>query len=105
MIMLRTITVVFALLCCGCMVSSNASSAAVAIPNPAVDSPLAKAKGSETAVLAGGCFWGIQAVFEHIKGVTAVSAGYSGGTAITAHYETVSSGMTGHAESVKVTYD
>jgi peptide-methionine (S)-S-oxide reductase len=87
------------------MVSSNASSAAVAIPNPAVDSPLAKAKGSETAVLAGGCFWGIQAVFEHIKGVTAVSAGYSGGTAITAHYETVSSGMTGHAESVKVTYD
>jgi peptide-methionine (S)-S-oxide reductase len=56
-------------------------------------------------VLAGGCFWGIQAVFEHVKGVTAVTAGYSGGGADTAQYETVSTGTTGHAESVQVTFD
>lgn len=81
------------------------SSSAVAIPNPAMDAPLAKARGSENAVLAGGCFWGIQAVFEHVKGVKIVAAGYSGGSAATAQYETVSTGMTGHAESVKITYD
>lgn len=56
-------------------------------------------------VLAGGCFWGMQAVFEQLRGVTKVVAGYSGGTAATAHYETVSTGTTGHAESVDVTYD
>jgi peptide-methionine (S)-S-oxide reductase len=56
-------------------------------------------------VLAGGCFWGIQAVFEHVKGVTSATAGYSGGSANTAQYETVSTGRTGHAESVKVVYD
>jgi peptide-methionine (S)-S-oxide reductase len=56
-------------------------------------------------VLAGGCFWGIQAVFEHVKGVTSATAGYSGGAANTAQYETVSTGRTGHAESVKVVYD
>ncbi|HEX5274107.1 MAG TPA: peptide-methionine (S)-S-oxide reductase MsrA [Candidatus Rubrimentiphilum sp.] len=56
-------------------------------------------------VLAGGCFWGMQAVFEPLKGVTKVVAGYSGGSALTAHYEIVSTGMTGHAESVDVTYD
>jgi peptide-methionine (S)-S-oxide reductase len=83
----------------------NTSNAAVKVPDPTTDAPLAKAKGSETAVLAGGCFWGIQAVFEHVKGVSAVTAGYSGGTAETAQYETVSSGATGHAESVKIIYD
>jgi peptide-methionine (S)-S-oxide reductase len=56
-------------------------------------------------VLAGGCFWGMQAVFEPLKGVTKVVAGYSGGSALTAHYDIVSTGMTGHAESVDVTYD
>jgi peptide-methionine (S)-S-oxide reductase len=56
-------------------------------------------------VLAGGCFWGMQAVFEQLRGVTKVVAGYAGGTAATAHYETVSSGTTGHAESIDVTYD
>jgi peptide-methionine (S)-S-oxide reductase len=56
-------------------------------------------------VLAGGCFWGIQAVFEHVKGVSSATAGYSGGSAGTAQYETVSTGRTGHAESVKVVYD
>lgn len=59
----------------------------------------------ERAVLAGGCFWGMQAVFEHVRGVTRVVAGYSGGSAATAHYETVSTGLTGHAESVQVTFD
>ena len=78
---------------------------AVTIPSPAIDQPLAKAKGKETVVLAGGCFWGIQAVFEHVKGVTRVTAGYSGGSGSTAQYETVSSGGTGHAESVRITYD
>lgn len=103
--MFCTITRIVALFCCAGVLSCSASSAAVAIPDPAVDTPLAKAKGRETAVIAGGCFWGIQAVFEHVKGVAAVTAGYSGGSAMTAHYETVSSGMTGHAESVQITYD
>jgi peptide-methionine (S)-S-oxide reductase len=105
MLTLRAIAGLLAVLCCGGLAACNASSAAVAIPSPAVDLPLAAAKGSETVVVAGGCFWGIQAVFEHVKGVTAVTAGYSGGSAMTAHYEVVSSGMTGHAESVKITYD
>jgi len=78
---------------------------AVTIPSPELDQPLSKTKGAETAVLAGGCFWGIQAVFEHVKGVTQVTAGYSGGSSGTAQYEIVSSGTTGHAESVKIVYD
>jgi peptide-methionine (S)-S-oxide reductase len=78
---------------------------AVTIPSPEFDQPLSKTKGAETAVLAGGCFWGIQAVFEHVKGVTRVTAGYSGGSSGTAQYETVSSGTTGHAESVRIVYD
>jgi peptide-methionine (S)-S-oxide reductase len=76
-----------------------------AIPNPAVDATLATTKGEQTAVLAGGCFWGVEAVFEHVKGVTRVESGYAGGSAETAQYETVSAGRTGHAESVRVTYD
>ncbi len=63
------------------------------------------AKGKQTAVLSGGCFWGMEAVFEHLKGVSNVVSGFSGGSAATAHYEVVSSGETGHAESVKITYD
>ena len=78
---------------------------AVIIPNPALDQPLTKRNGSESAVLAGGCFWGVQAVFEHVKGVSRVTSGYSGGSAATAQYETVSSGRTGHAESVRIVYD
>jgi peptide-methionine (S)-S-oxide reductase len=66
---------------------------------------LAKEKGQEVAVLAGGCFWGIEAVFEHVKGVINSESGYSGGAATTAEYEKVSSGRTGHAEAVRVTYD
>jgi len=87
------------------MFACNSAGAAVPIPNPAVDAPLATTKGRETAVVAGGCFWGIQAVFEHVKGVESAMSGYSGGTARTAHYEIVSMGTTGHAESVKVIFD
>lgn len=86
-------------------VACNASSAAVSLPDPAVDAPRAKTSGTETIVLAGGCFWGVQAVYQHVKGVTSAVSGYSGGTAESADYETVSSGSTRHAESVKVTYD
>jgi peptide-methionine (S)-S-oxide reductase len=63
------------------------------------------AEGTQTAVLAGGCFWGIEGVFERLKGVVDVTSGYSGGEKGTAHYEMVGSGSTGHAESVKITYD
>jgi peptide-methionine (S)-S-oxide reductase len=89
----------------GAIISKNSASAAVTIPNPAVDEPLASATGQQTIVLSGGCFWGIQAVFEHVKGVTKATAGYSGGAASTANYETVSEGRSGHAESVQVIYD
>ena len=75
------------------------------IPEPVVDSALATVKSERTLVLAGGCFWGLQAVFEHVRGVTAVAAGYSGGSAVTATYEAVSDGSTGHAEAVSITYD
>jgi peptide-methionine (S)-S-oxide reductase len=87
------------------MACSALTAAAVAIPNPAVDAPLATSKGEQTAVIAGGCFWGIQAVFQHVKGVRSATSGYSGGDAKTANYETVSTGQTGHAESVKIIYD
>ena len=75
------------------------------LPDPKADESLATAKGKETVVLAGGCFWGIQAVFEHVKGVTRATSGYSGGTVKNPAYEEVSSGTTGHAESVEVVYD
>jgi peptide-methionine (S)-S-oxide reductase len=75
------------------------------IPAPAVDTPASEAKRSEVAVLAGGCFWGMQGMFEHVKGVTKVVAGYSGGEASTAHYEMVGTETTGHAESVEITFD
>ena len=75
------------------------------VPEAAVTSRLSAAPGVQTIVLAGGCFWGIEAVFEHIKGVTDAVSGYAGGTKEQADYETVSTGTTGHAESVKVTFD
>jgi peptide-methionine (S)-S-oxide reductase len=74
-------------------------------PVPAVDATLAPRPGSETAVFAGGCFWGVQGVFQHLKGVKAATSGYSGGTVENPYYELVSSGSTGHAESVEVSYD
>jgi peptide-methionine (S)-S-oxide reductase len=84
-----------------CGVAANA----VTLPAPAVDIPAATAKGPQTAVFAGGCFWGVEAVFRHVKGVSSAVSGYAGGPAKAADYEMVSTGMTGHAESVKVTYD
>lgn len=75
------------------------------IPPPQVDAPLAAAPGKETAVFAGGCFWGMQAVFERVKGVIHTAAGYSGGSAATATYDQVITETTGHAESVEVIYD
>lgn len=76
---------------------------AVAIPAPAVNAPTAT--NVETAVLAGGCFWGVQGVFQHVKGVISAVSGYSGGSKSTASYETVSGGRTGHAESVRIRFD
>src|ERR1700746_1724462 len=76
-----------------------------AVPAPVVDAPRASASSEQTAVISGGCFWGIQAVFQHVKGVVSATSGYSGGAAGTAEYELVSNGDTGHAESVKISYD
>lgn len=78
---------------------------AAEFPNPTLDMSKAAAKGKETVVLAGGCFWGMEGVFESLKGVSNVVSGYAGGSRITAHYEIVSTGSTGHAESVKITFD
>ena len=74
-------------------------------PKPAVDEPLASGKGQESIVLAGGCFWGIQAVFEHLNGVSSATSGYSGGFVNSPSYEAVSSGLSGHAESVSLKFD
>jgi peptide-methionine (S)-S-oxide reductase len=75
------------------------------MPAPTVDATLTATKAEAKAVVSGGCFWGIQAVFQHVRGVTRAVSGYAGGQASTAHYEMVSTGRTGHAESVEVTYD
>jgi peptide-methionine (S)-S-oxide reductase len=74
-------------------------------PKPEVDQPVGNAKGQEVAVLSGGCFWGIQAIYQHMRGVVSATSGYSGGNAETAHYEMVGNGNTGHAESVRIVYD
>jgi peptide-methionine (S)-S-oxide reductase len=76
-----------------------------AIPAPAVDAQLSNAKGEQTAVFSGGCFWGVQAVFERVKGVISATSGYAGGEVKNPDYELVSTGTTGHAESVQVKYD
>jgi peptide-methionine (S)-S-oxide reductase len=74
------------------------------VPPPAVDEPETQA-ATETAIVAGGCFWGVQGVFQHVKGVINAVSGYAGGEHVTAQYEVVSTGQTGHAESVQITYD
>jgi len=84
---------------------AGARSKPIALPDPKLDAPKAAAKADAVAVFAGGCFWGVEAVFEHVKGVRDAVSGYAGGKSGSAQYETVSSGGTGHAESVKVTYD
>ena len=75
------------------------------VPVPAIDASLATKSELQTAVFAGGCFWGVQGVFQHVKGVTRATSGYAGGTVENPYYELVSSGSTGHAESVQVAFD
>jgi peptide-methionine (S)-S-oxide reductase len=88
----------------GCVAGMAAAERGRAVPAPATDERPATAL-PEVAVFAGGCFWGVQGVFQHVKGVTRALSGYAGGEKRTAEYEVVSSGTTGHAESVEVTYD
>jgi peptide-methionine (S)-S-oxide reductase len=85
--------------------SAKANPAASPVPAAAVDEGRAATPGKETAVVSGGCFWGVQAVFQHVKGVISATSGYAGGSAKTAEYEIVSTGETGHAESVQIVYD
>ena len=89
----------------GALACQAGSGASGPVPAAAVDEAKAPAKGKQTAVVAGGCFWGIQSVFQHVKGVISATSGYSGGTVKNPDYETVSSGSTGHAESVQIVYD
>jgi peptide-methionine (S)-S-oxide reductase len=98
-------SLLFLVLVAGTVACSEGAASTIAIPGPATDATKATKPGEQTAVVAGGCFWGIQAVFQHVKGVTSAISGYSGGNAGTAEYEVVSTGETGHAESVKITYD
>jgi peptide-methionine (S)-S-oxide reductase len=104
---LRPLIAVFALGVIGAVLWRSplyGAESAVVIAPPVLDNP--KAPGApQTAVIAGGCFWGVQGVFEHVRGVQRAVAGYSGGDRSTAEYETVSTGTTGHAESVKITFD
>src|SRR5689334_14729100 len=79
-----------------------ASAKATAFPDPAIDTPLAPSSSERSVVFAGGCFWGVQAVFQRVAGTISATSGYAGGSAATANYETVSRGATGHAESVRV---
>jgi peptide-methionine (S)-S-oxide reductase len=88
-----------------CVSGCGSSSVAATLPDPAVDAAKTADKRAATAVFAGGCFWGVEAVFKHVKGVTSAVSGYAGGSAKTAHYEIIGMGLTGHAESVQVTYD
>src|SRR6478609_4361506 len=107
-----SIRVLFAVVIVGCVIGAvvlvgrgvNAASK-TPIPAAKVDQPLASTPGKETAVFAGGCFWGTQAVFERVKGVIYTTAGYAGGSAATATYDQVTTETTGHAESVEVVYD
>src|SRR5437870_10220307 len=84
---------------------TGAAAVAAPLPAAAADIPAASVKAPQTAVFAGGCFWGVEAVFRHVKGVSKAVSGYAGGSFKTADYERVSTGSTGHAESVEVTYD
>ena len=100
----RVCAVLLASIGMACSWSSQAAETAAMITPPAMDNP--KAAGSlQTAVLAGGCFWGVQGAFEHVRGVRKVLSGYAGGDKATAHYQVVGSGRTGHAESVQITFD
>ncbi|MGH8399257.1 MAG: peptide-methionine (S)-S-oxide reductase MsrA, partial [Gammaproteobacteria bacterium] len=89
----------------GCTTAIGSEATAQPTPAPKVDASLATQTGIATAVLAGGCFWGLQWVFEHVPGVLNVTSGYSGGSTSAATYDQVSTGDTGHAETVEITYD
>ena len=102
---LRLSTMILTLAFAGVTACSAEDRANITLPTPTVDAPMASTSSQQTAVIAGGCFWGIQAVFQHTKGVIRATSGYSGGSAKTAEYELVSTGETGHAESVQITYD
>lgn len=95
----------FSTLSAAALAACSASGAGTPFPDPAVDAPLAPSKSTAKAVLAGGCFWCTEVVFEYVEGVTQVLSGYSGGTRETADYRKVSTGETGHAEAIEVTYD
>jgi peptide-methionine (S)-S-oxide reductase len=101
------VAVLAVILVLGAMAAMNRAAAKdnSVLPNPALDAPLSSNAAEQSAVISGGCFWGIQAVFQHVKGVKSAISGYSGGASSTAGYEVVSTGMTGHAESVQITYD
>jgi len=86
-------------------VSPSVAQGARAIPAPALAEPATQQMTSEVAIVAGGCFWGVQGVFQHVEGVTSAISGYAGGTRDAAQYETVSTGTTGHAEAVRITFD
>jgi peptide-methionine (S)-S-oxide reductase len=101
---LQNLLAAFTLLSAVAAASPARAQEGLAIPAPAVDEQ-AKPGTTETAVLAGGCFWGVQGVFQHVEGVKNAVSGYAGGDKSTAEYETVGTGKTGHAESVKITYD
>lgn len=95
----------FLVLTAAIAIASGGRQVPASVPNPAVDISAANTPGEQTAVFAGGCFWGMEGVFEHLKGVSEVLTGYAGGTAETATYPQVSAGGTDHAESVQITYD
>ena len=100
--LILAVSVLSTALACNAITNATAD---VKIPDPVVSAPLATATSEQTVVFAGGCFWGVEAVFEHVKGVTDVTSGYAGGDAKTANYKAVSGGATGHAEAVRITYD
>jgi peptide-methionine (S)-S-oxide reductase len=97
-------TLLALLLCAASSIGIQAGEAAVTVPVPQVDDPLAAGK-LQTAVIAGGCFWGVQGVYQHLIGVKSVLSGYSGGSRENADYRSVGGGETGHAESVQIVYD
>jgi peptide-methionine (S)-S-oxide reductase len=107
--MFKKLSLLLALALVGCALLYGAvarpSDPPVAVPDPAVDETLAASKGERVAVLAGGCFWGVDAVFRHVRGVNSVTSGYAGGGSRPARYDIVSTGTTGHAESVRIAYD
>ncbi|HEX7979676.1 MAG TPA: peptide-methionine (S)-S-oxide reductase MsrA [Gemmatimonadaceae bacterium] len=96
---------VFAALLFALRAAVPTAASAVTLPDPVVDQPISAPAGQQTIVFAGGCFWGVQAVFQHVKGVVSATSGYAGGTVASPSYEEVSTGTTGHAESVRVVFD